>query len=380
MAELDGVAGADALAVGAAAAIERDVLSVWGDDAGTYLQGQLSQDVTGLAVGASAWSWVLQPAGKVDALVRVTRVEGDRWLLDTDGGFGGALEARIRRFRLRSRVEVEALAWKALAVRGRELDPLDPPAGGVAVQALWSLPTAGDTDPTVTDLPVTDLPVTDPAATDLPVTDSAVTDLSVTGASVAVDLLGPDPQVPPGMAIVTAAAFEVARIAAGVPKMGAELTEATIPAETGLVGLTVSFTKGCYTGQELVARIDSRGSNVPRHLCVLALDGPAEPGALLTIPQANDREVPAGGDGEKLAPPRKAGFLTSVAQDPRGGWVALGYVGRAAIPGSAVTVEGGATAVVPVPLRTGGAPPPTGPAAGRLPAEGSPPAGGLPGG
>ena len=53
---------------------------------------------------------------------------------------------------------------------------------------------------------------------------------------------------------------------AGIPRMGAELTDKTIPGETGLIERTVSFTKGCYTGQELVARIDSRGGNVPRHL------------------------------------------------------------------------------------------------------------------
>ncbi len=51
--------------------------------------------------------------------------------------------------------------------------------------------------------------------------------------------------------------------------MGRELGPDTIPGETGVVPVAVSFTKGCYTGQELVARIDSRGGNVPRHLCRL---------------------------------------------------------------------------------------------------------------
>ena len=62
--------------------------------------------------------------------------------------------------------------------------------------------------------------------------------------------------------------YEVLRIAHGVPAMGAELTEDTIPAEVGqwVIDASVSFTKGCFTGQELVARIDSRGGNVPRHL------------------------------------------------------------------------------------------------------------------
>ena len=67
-------------------------------------------------------------------------------------------------------------------------------------------------------------------------------------------------------AMVGPGEVEVARILAGIPALGAELSERTIPAETGLVTMTVSFEKGCYTGQELVARIDSRGSNVARHI------------------------------------------------------------------------------------------------------------------
>ena len=57
--------------------------------------------------------------------------------------------------------------------------------------------------------------------------------------------------------------------------MGAELTEDTIPAEAGqwLVDASVSFTKGCYTGQELVARIDSRGGNVPRPVRLFVVEG-----------------------------------------------------------------------------------------------------------
>ncbi|MEE3102564.1 MAG: folate-binding protein, partial [Actinomycetota bacterium] len=76
----------------------RDVIAVWGPDAESYLQGQLSQDVAALADGNSAWSFVLQPTGKVDAWLRITRRgEGD-YLLDVDGGFGGVVESRLRRF------------------------------------------------------------------------------------------------------------------------------------------------------------------------------------------------------------------------------------------------------------------------------------------
>jgi folate-binding protein YgfZ len=70
------------------------------------------------------------------------------------------------------------------------------------------------------------------------------------------------------------------RIAAGWPKMGAEIIPGeTIPAETGLTEVAVSYTKGCYPGQELVERMDSRGSTAPRHLAVLPRRDDDVPGA-----------------------------------------------------------------------------------------------------
>jgi folate-binding protein YgfZ len=65
------------------------------------------------------------------------------------------------------------------------------------------------------------------------------------------------------------------RVAVGFPAMGRELTESTIPEEAGVVDVAVSFTKGCFTGQELVARIDSRGRNVPKRLRRVVVDGVA---------------------------------------------------------------------------------------------------------
>jgi len=75
-------------------------------------------------------------------------------------------------------------------------------------------------------------------------------------------------------------ADEDGRIAAAWPKMGAEIVPGeTIPAETGLADVAVSFTKGCYPGQELVERMDSRGSTAPRHLEVLDRRSGDVPGA-----------------------------------------------------------------------------------------------------
>ena len=76
----------------------RDVLAVRGPDAETYLQGQLSQDVAALVVGASTDALLLEPDGKLTALLRVTRTDGQGFVLDLDAGFGDAVVARLRRF------------------------------------------------------------------------------------------------------------------------------------------------------------------------------------------------------------------------------------------------------------------------------------------
>ena len=258
--------------------LDRDVVAASGPDAGNFLQGQLSQDVLALAAGASAWSWVLAPTGKVDALVRVTSLATGDWLLDTDAGWGEALLTRLNRFKLRTKVAMEMRPWKVLGVRGAAVVA----AGGPVAVEPW---------PGV----------------------------------VGVDLLGPDVAVPDGVPVMAPQEYEAVRIAAGIPKMGAELTDKTIPGETGLIALTVSFTKGCYTGQELVARIDSRGGNVPRNLRALVLADRVEPGTELVDP-----------DG------KGAGTVTSVALAPDGRWVGLGYVRRGvAVPATLQAGPGG---------------------------------------
>jgi folate-binding protein YgfZ len=319
--------GYDALTRGLAAfEFPRDVVRVSGPDAERYLQGQLSQDVAALAPGAWAWALALSPQGKLDAFVRVYRTSADEFVLDTDAGTGPPLAARLLRFRLRTKVEVGQLEWRAVAVRGPDAVPVRPPVApagdGVAVPFQW-------------------------------------------GGLAGYDLLGAHPVAPDGAVAVSQDDYEVVRIEAGFPRHGAELDERTIPAEAGLVEASVSFTKGCYTGQELVARIDSRGSNVPRHLRGLLLSGPAAPGDPLYRPspaepgsagppgepgagqpgagQPGAGQPGAGqpGAGEPGAGRAKeAGRLTSVALSPERGWVALGYLGRAVTAGETLVVGG----------------------------------------
>jgi folate-binding protein YgfZ len=244
--------------------IERDVVRVSGPDAEAYLQGQCSQDVAAIGPGQSAWSFVLQPSGKVAAFARVTST-ADGFLLDTDGGYGAALVERLRMFLLRTKATIEPLAWRCLAVRN-------------------------------------------PGPTLVTTTDAMAARANWHGAP-GVDLLGPSVEAPIGARPIDRAGYERLRVEAGWPAMGSELTADTIPAEAGVIPESVSFTKGCYTGQELVARIDSRGGHVPRLLRHVRLAGRAAPGTHLTV------------EGKDV------GVLTSVT-----GNLALAYVGRAVQP------------------------------------------------
>ncbi len=275
----------------------RDVLAVRGPDADAYLQGQLSQDVTALAVGASADTLLLEPDGKLSALLRVTRTDGQGFVLDVDSGYGEAVAARLRRFLLRSKVELEHLAWRDLSLRGAGV-------GEAAAGLLTALAERG--------------------VLALPYEWNGWT---------GVDLLGPEDVVlapdaaalPHGVTACSEEAVEACRIVSGVPAMGTELTNKTIAAEAGLVARTVSFTKGCYTGQELVARIDSRGSNVARRL--VGVVAPAGRDTPLTRGMTlHGGEAPAddGAAGDKVA-----GTITSAAWSTElGAWVALGYLQR----------------------------------------------------
>ncbi|MGE3621382.1 MAG: folate-binding protein YgfZ, partial [Acidimicrobiia bacterium] len=263
------------------------VVRVAGPDAVAYLQGQLSQDVAALAPGETAWSLLLEPTGKTCAWLRVTRTDDDVVVLDAPGPDPEPVRARLARFLLRTEAEVEVLDWKAVAVRGP-----GSPVGAVPGAAL-------------------------------------VLDCGWPGA-VGVDLLGPDPR-PEGIAPADPGDLEALRIAAGVPLLGAEVTPETIPAELGawLVERSVSFAKGCYTGQELVARIDSRGGQVPRPVRALVM----VPAVVPPVGSVVARDAAVAGEGEQV------GVVTSSAPSARWGAVALARLARAVEPGTEVEVR-----------------------------------------
>jgi tRNA-modifying protein YgfZ len=282
---LTGVVGIDALRnAGGAVAVRRDVLSAEGPDASTFLQSQLSQDISRLGEGETAWSFLLQPTGKLVGFFRVTRTGAESFRLDGDPGVGVGVEAALRRFLIRTKCTIALRegvgGW---AVRGSELRT---PPGAV---------------PSIPGLPGYDL-IDAAGADSFDAVDSA-----------------------PDVARVAPLCLEYLRIAAGIPVWPYELSESTIPNATGLVGLAVSFTKGCYVGQELVERIDSRGTVTPRVLRRLRFDAPDVPTSTQDL--VVGAELFVGGDAK--------GSLTSVAQEPGGSTVsALGYVHRDVQTGS----------------------------------------------
>ena len=193
----------------------RDVVEVSGADAASYLQSQVSNDLRMLAVGSSTWSFLLEPTGKVAVLLRVWHRADEVFVLDTDAGFGEPMVARLSRFKIRVKVDITPVSWRCIAVRGGDHDGL----------VAWG---------------------------------------------VGADLLGPDVEPPADVDEGSELDLLAARIEAAWPAMGAEIVPGeTIPAETGILDQAVSFTKGCYPGQELVERMDSRSAAAPRLLPVV---------------------------------------------------------------------------------------------------------------
>jgi folate-binding protein YgfZ len=254
--------------------VERLVVDVTGSDAGKYLHSQLSNDIASLPIGESRMSFVLEPMGKVIALLRVTRSAEEAFVLDTENveGLAEQLIARLNRFKIRVKVDIAASTQKYLCLRSRD--------GSKIVQASFVPAQWG------------------------------------TGVVVDVPLATVDSSSLPQYERVTSEEFDALRVRSGWPAMGREIISGeTLPAAIGVVALAVSFTKGCYPGQELVERMDSRGSTAPKNLRMLR-------GSIVENVKSGDSVVVAG---------ETVGEFTSVTTD-----CALAYVARSVELGEVV--------------------------------------------
>lgn len=241
--------------------IERDIVMVRGVDAGGYLQTQLSQDVLRFDVGQSGWSFLLTPKSEVVALMRITRSTDEEFILDMEPGLGDKVRQAIDEFLFRMDVRFEQATWPGIAWRGAMPEVADAP---ISAETPW---------------------------------------VGVDG----IDVIGPDVQIPDGARMLAEIDLEQVRIASGWPSMGEDIGGSVTPAMTGLVAETVDFEKGCYTGQEFVARIHHRGAEPPKRLIRLTFDEDATVASGAAITDEGD----------------EVGEVTSVGRG-----VALGYLKR----------------------------------------------------
>jgi folate-binding protein YgfZ len=267
----------------------RAFVGVRGRDAEKLLQSLVSNDVEAVEPGGSCLAFVLTPKGRPVADLRVWREAQDAFVLEAEPELQDALAAIVRRYRLAARAEIADDRDRLASIS--VLGPLDAAPGVLVADGPLGHEVLG--------------------------TPEAVAAVWRTLVAAGYRPIGSD-------------AFEIARVEAGVPRFGAEIDDSVLPAETGLVGQTVSFTKGCYVGQEPVARLHYRGhpNRNLRHL--LSLDG-----ALPSVP------------AELALGDRVVGRLTSVVQPPGDGpAVGLGYVRREVEEGAIVDVGGVAQARV----------------------------------
>ncbi len=310
-------------------ALERGVISVRGGDRVRWLNGMISADVATLEAGPSAsgcYALLLTPKGSIIADLHVLHGE-EQLRLELEAAATLGVIARLERYVVADDVVLVDVSQQQarFAVEGPQAIALLSQAGGPEVAGLqpdaW-LP-----------LRLGGIPV-DVAAWGT--SGEPAYQLFVAGGE-ALALRALLREASGGLGLVEAGpeALELLRIEAGTPRLGAELDEDVLPAEARLTERAVSFTKGCFTGQEIVARIESRGQ--VKHLLVgLSFDSETalpDPGTVLR-------------DGDK-----EIGEVTSVCLSPRAGAIGLGYVRRPLDePGTELALDGGVARVAALPF------------------------------
>ena len=254
----------------------RSYVCVNGPDAASYLNRMVSNDVEALAVGESCEALLLTPKARIVAPMVVWRRGQDHFLLLTEPEAGDRLARELLRSRFAAKCEIALEEHGSVIVLG------------------------------------TDEPLSSRHELALPNHDYGIPAFEVLDA-------GP----PEGAEPISEGELERLRILARTPRLGRELDDRVMPAEAGLEERAISFTKGCYPGQEPVARLHYRG-HPNRGLRVIALRGDDLP--------AYDVELTLEG--------KVVGRVTSVAPDPDHGIVALAYVRREVPPEADLVVSG----------------------------------------
>jgi aminomethyltransferase len=275
--------------------LDLDLLRVSGPDRGRFLQGLLTADVLKLPVGEGAAAALLDIKGKMQFELRLYQ-RADDLLIEAPYGQAPALAALLDRYliRMKAKLHEESAQWLGLLVAG----PLTTDALRAVIGPTFEPPAAllSGCEATVADAPVS-VTRTDwlGRAPDAPaafhVWAQAPHWATVTRALLAAAAAHGGGPIP-------TAALEAARIEGGVPRFGTDTDTDTIPLEADLTHL-LCFTKGCYLGQEIIARVDARGA-VARHLIRARVRGDALPPAGAPVCSPAD-------------PTKRLGLVTSAA-------------------------------------------------------------------
>jgi folate-binding protein YgfZ len=279
----------------------RDRLDVTGPDRAKFLHNLTTNDIKRLDVGHGMEAFITSPQGKTLGYCTLLGCE-DRIVLLTDAGGVASVLPHLTKYGAFDEVALDDVGAQTFIVH-----VVGPRADEILKAAGAELPDAGDLrhrETTVAGKPVR-------IARESPAGRPGLTILGTRGDSPAIAAQIHESGAPLGLVDISADAFDVLRIEAGTPVFGRDVTADNLPQEVGRDARAISFVKGCYLGQETVARIDAMG-HVNKHLKGVRFLEPV--GAL-----AEGTELQADG--------KRVGAVTSSAFSP--GWgalVALGYV------------------------------------------------------
>lgn len=266
--------------------LDLKLIELTGEDRLEWLQGQATNDLRGMQAGERRSFCLCLATGQIEAVCDVW-AEADRLLIATDAQAAPAVLKRAETMVILEDVTARLLEMTCLSVRADEME-----VGGALV---------------------------------LPSQRLSARTWDVWGA----------PEIASQFPTASEAAYEAARLEAGIPKPWIDYTAKTLPPELGpaFEARHVSYQKGCYTGQEVLMRIHSRG-HTNKTWVGLILEGPVTPGQKVSHPSRED-----------------AGLVTSTALSPSLGWIAAATVrNEAANPGETVQVGNVKGTVHPMPL------------------------------
>lgn len=260
-------------------------LHVTGEDALSFLQGQFTQELRSSAPAPAAYGLWLNQKGKVLADSFILREATDSVWIISFSSSAAVIRERLEAYVIADDVTLEDVTaeWAGLAVGGPEAEAwLTREAGGVPAEGAFIREEGG-----------------------------GFVFRGHRGPGVSFEWLRPlsAPAVPAGLAEVSADDLERMRIAAGIPRVPSDIGVGDLPNEGGLDAVAISYTKGCYLGQEVMARLKAMGT-VRRRLVRVRAAGHAPPSVPCALLQ-----------GEK-----RAGELRSAVADGAGGFIGLAMV------------------------------------------------------